>query len=118
MAQRRTSRCSSTTTGGGSGRIPAVAAHVNVTSADVNNIITLPFADPGSVVTIANSTTGYELRSSDPLTIGINNGKAANAEAAIPASVLVTCTCVTATNWVCSQTTAAGVVSATEVAAP
>lgn len=118
MAMRRTSRLASTVSGGGSGRIPAVTAHAVVASSNVNNIITLPFADPGSVVTIANGTTGYELRSADPATIGINGGIGAAAESAIPASTLVTCTCASATNWVCSNATAAGVVSATEVAAP
>jgi hypothetical protein len=88
-----------------------------VTSAGANNIIILPAPVVGNVIRLINGATGYELRSSTPASIGINGGVGADAESAIGANILVTCVCTTATNWVCSDTTAAGVITATEVAA-
>jgi hypothetical protein len=90
---------------------------VVVTSADANHIITLPTPTPGRVVRIRNAGTGYELRSSDPATIAINGGAGAGAESAIAANVLVMAVCDTATPWVCTSFSTAGVVSATQVAA-
>lgn len=91
---------------------------VTVTSADANNIITLPTSTPGAEVTLRNGATGYELRSSSPTTIAINGGTGSAAESAVAANSLVHCVCGTATTWVCTNYSTAGVVAATEVAAP
>lgn len=104
--------------GGTTGVIADGADFVVVTCDDANKVITLPTPTPGWTVAISNGATGYELRSSDPATVGINGGTGANAESAIPANTLVICVCRTATAWLCSNTNTAGVASATEVAAP
>jgi hypothetical protein len=111
--QARTATADGLTTG----IIADTTDFVVVTSADANNIITLPTPTPGRVVRIRNAGTGYELRSSAPATVAINGGAGAGAESAIGANVLVQCVCDSATTWVCTNFSAAGVVSATEVAA-
>jgi hypothetical protein len=107
-----------TTDGLGNGTIPDGTDYAVVTSANANNIIILPTPTPGTTVGLANGATGYELRSSAPTTIAINGGSGAAAESAIPANTLVICVCRTATAWLCSNTSTAGAVTATEVAAP
>jgi len=72
---------------------------VAVTSADANHIVVLPTPTPGTIVILRNGATGYELRSSDPETIAINGGTAANGESAIAASTMVIAVCTTATTW-------------------
>ena len=91
---------------------------VTVTSADANHIIILPDSALGTVIRLQNGATGYELRSSSPTTIGINGGTGAAAESAVGASLLVEVIRTTATNWVGSTKTAAGVVAVLQVAAP
>lgn len=97
--------------------IPAGATHVAVTSANANNIVILPPPVPGTKITLLNGATGYELRSSAPATVGINGGTGANAESAVAASTVVIVECVSATNWIGSTVTAAGVVGVLQVAA-
>ena len=115
--QKTATARTATADGTGTGQIAAGTSFVTVTSADANNIITLPAPVIGTEITLRNGGTGYELRTSDPATISINGGAAANAESAIGANVTVVCRCVTATAWVCTNYSTAGVVSATEVAA-
>lgn len=91
---------------------------VTVTSADANNIVTLPDAPVGTRVALINGGTGYELRTHAPATVGINGGTGSAAESAIGANVNTRCLRTTATNWVCTNFAAAGTVTATEVAAP
>jgi hypothetical protein len=114
IATARTATSDGLTTG----IIAPGTAFVTVTSANANNIIVLPAPVIGHVVTLRNGATGYELRSSDPATIGINGGTGSAAESAIGANVTTVCRCVTATAWVCTDFSTAGVVTATEVAAP
>tara|TARA_Y100000593_G_scaffold26096_1_gene51896 strand:+ start:4678 stop:5082 length:405 start_codon:yes stop_codon:yes gene_type:complete len=66
---------------------------------DANHIITLPSPRPGMVVVIAGKTTGGELRTNDPATVGINGGTGANAESAIAANQMVICICNSTTDW-------------------
>lgn len=106
-----------TADGTGTGQIAAGTDFVTVTSADANNIITLPAPVVGAEITLQNGATGYELRSSTPASIGINGGVGSAVESAIAANITTRCTCTTATNWVCNSRTAAGVVGVTEVAA-
>ena len=71
------------------------------------------------VFNIAESgTTGFELRSGAPASIGINAGTASNAESAIAGTTtLVRCICVSATNWVATQFDGDGDESKVEAAA-
>jgi hypothetical protein len=106
-----------TATGATTGTISDGITHVVVTSDDANKIIILPAPVPGLKITLINGATGYELRSSEPTTIGINGGTGAAAESAVGASTIVKIECVSATNWIGSTVTAAGVVGVLEVAA-
>ncbi len=91
---------------------------VVVTCDDANKIIILPTPTPGVIVMLANGTTGYELRSSSPTTIGINGGTGADAESAIPASTTVFMYCESATAWKGLQlSSTAGTLAKVEVAA-
>ena len=101
----------------GGAAIPAGVTHVNVTATNANHIIILPAPVIGQVITLINGATGYELRSSDPAAIGINGGKAKNAESAVAANIVVVVRCVSETNWIGQTFTAAGVVGVLQVAA-
>jgi hypothetical protein len=106
-----------TAAGDGTGQISANATMVTVTSDNADKIITLPAPIVGLTIRIINGTTGYELRTSAPATIAINGGVSAAAESAIAASMILTLTCVSATAWIGSSQTAAGVVGVVQVAA-
>jgi len=106
-----------TADGTGTGTISAGVTHVVVTATDANHIITLPAPVPGLVITLLNGATGYELRSSAPATIGINGGTGAAVESAVAANTAVIVRCVSATAWLGSTITTAGVVGVLEVAA-
>lgn len=110
------SMAQATTDGSGAGQIGSGSPLVTVESDDANKIITLPDPVPGTVISLRNGATGYELRTNDPSTVAINGGTGANAESAILSNILTICLCDTETTWICSDTTTAGVVSATEVA--
>lgn len=117
--------------------------HVN--SANDDHIIILPKPVIGTVVYLnsyGENSQAYELRTNDPDKVGINDGTGANAESQIATNVaLVRCQCVSAGvanggaisdqtglryiqgdatfgfgNWVCTQYTDAGVVSAVTAA--
>lgn len=81
------------------GVVPLGAAFVTVTSAGVNNIVTLPAPVVGQIIILRNGATGYELRTSAPTTIAINGGTGASAESAIAASTMVIAVCTSATTW-------------------
>lgn len=90
------------TAAGGSNQIKtqAMMTHVTVSvTTDLNDIVILPDPVVGMIVILSNGTTGYELRSSAPATIGINGGTGASAESAIPASTTAWLICETATAW-------------------
>lgn len=107
-----------TVDGTGTGQIAVGTDLAQVTSGNANHIMTLPNAPVNAVVTLRNGATGYELRSHSPTTVAINGGTGAGAESAVPANTRVICHRDTATTWICHDTTTAGVVSASEVAAP
>lgn len=96
--------------------IPVGATHVAVTSSNADHIVVLPPPVPGTKITLLNGGTGYELRSSAPATVGINGGTGENAESAVGASTAVIVECVSATNWIGSTVSAAGVVGVLQVA--
>lgn len=85
---------------------------------DVNHIAILPTPTPGTIVYLTESgTTGYELRSSSPTTVGINGGTGANFESAIAGTITyVRCVCVSATSWIATQFDADGDESKVEAA--
>jgi len=114
LAEARTATAAGLTTGTIAGG--KVINHITVTSADVNHIIILPAPTPGTIVILANGTTGYELRSSAPATVSINGGAGASAESAIAASTLVIAVCTGATKWQATGL-AAATLAAVEAAA-
>tara|TARA_R100001510_G_C7641688_1_gene199285 strand:+ start:255 stop:1052 length:798 start_codon:yes stop_codon:yes gene_type:complete len=111
--------------------------YYTINSTNDNHIIILPKPVVGTVVYLnsySENTNKYELRTNDPVKVGINDGVGANAESEIATNVaLVKCECVSAGiqngsnnggyqyiendatfgfgNWVCTQYTDAGVVS-------
>ena len=91
-----------------------------VTSADANHWVTLPAPVVGTLITlVSTNTTGYEIRTSNPATIGINGGVDDNAESAIAgaAGTMVQLLCVSATNWIAWSRVAAGTLAVVQVAA-
>lgn len=115
---RTASRTATAAPGGTTGVIAGGTEVVIVTSVNANNVITLPDADLGFVLTILPvAANGYELRTHAPATVGINDGRAANAESAIAIGLRVICHRTETDNWVCSNTAADGTVTVTEVAA-
>lgn len=84
---------------------------------DANSIIVLPTPTPGTIVILAVAATGYELRTSNPATIGINGGTGASAESAIPANTLAVLFCESATSWKGLQLGSDGTLAKVEVAA-
>ena len=113
----RTATAAGLTTGtiaDGAGQLQIIV----VTCDDANKIIILPTPVVGTIIVIINGTTGYELRSSSPTTIGINGGVAADGESAIPASTTAILVCETLTNWKGFQmSSTAGTLAKVEVAA-
>lgn len=91
-----------------------------VTSANADHWVTLPAPVVGTLITlVSTNTTGYEIRTSAPATVGINGGVGANAESAIAGATgtMVQLLCVSATNWIAWSRVAAGTLSVVEVAA-
>ena len=106
--------------GTGNGTIAAGTSMVLVDAdSDANHIIILPAPVVGNIIhLIETATTGYELRTSTPASIGINGGTASNGESAIAGAITyVRCVCVSSTNWICSQFDADGDESKVEAAA-
>ena len=106
--------------GTGTGLIADVTTMVTVTSGGANEIITLPTPTPGNIVWLLThgDSTGFELRTDTPASVGINGGTGASAESAIAAAItMVRCVCVSATEWICSQFDADGDESKVEAAA-
>ena len=106
--------------GTGTGTIAAGTSVVSVNAdSDANHIIILPAPVIGNVIRlIETGTTGYELRTSAPATIGINGGTATNGESAVAGAITVTqCVCVSATNWICNTFDADGDEAKLEAAA-
>lgn len=90
-----------TATGATTGLISVTATFVTVTCDDATKIITLPASVVGKVIRLKNGATGYEIRTTAASSIKINDVvSGSTTEAAIPATALVTVTCVSATEWV------------------
>jgi len=99
-----------TADGTGTGTIPAGTSVVSVTCGAAARIVILPAPVIGNIIhLIETATTGYELRTSAPATIGINGGTASNGESAVSGATTYTrCVCVSATNWICNTFDADG----------
>jgi hypothetical protein len=106
--------------GSGNGTIAAGTSVVLVDAdSDANHIIILPAPVVGNIITIIeNGTTGYELRTSSPASIGINGGTGSGAESAIAGAITyIRCVCVSSTSWIATQFDADGDESKVEAAA-
>tara|TARA_B110000858_G_scaffold55465_1_gene64446 strand:+ start:51 stop:536 length:486 start_codon:yes stop_codon:yes gene_type:complete len=99
-----------TVAGDGTGAIPAGTSVASITCSGATKIVTLPAPVIGNIIyLIETATTGYELRSSAPGTIGINGGTGSNVESAVAGAITYTrCVCVSATNWICNTFDADG----------
>ncbi len=86
---------------------------------DADHIVILPAPVVGNVIIlIEDGTTGYELRSSAPATIGINGGTGSNVESAVGGAITYTrCVCVSATSWIANTFAADGTEAKLEAAA-
>jgi len=116
-------RITPTADGTGTGIIPGGGLY-KVLSDGSNNIATLPAPIPGTIVHMDTSVSGtFELRSSAPASVAINNGTGSGVESAIAAGAgdtdiaYVRCTCINATHWICTQFTGVGTESVVEKAA-
>ena len=89
-----------TVDGTGTGTIAAGTSFVTVTCDQVDKIIILPAPVVGNIIHLMNGATGYELRTSNPASIAINGGSAADAESAVAANTLVRCICTSSTTWI------------------
>ena len=95
------SAVTATTDGLSTGIIPATAFYVTVTSDSADKVVTLPASVVGKTVMIYVGATGFELRTTAASSIKINDVISGSTnEAAIPATSICTCTCVSATEWV------------------
>lgn len=93
------------------GLIPAGTQFVSVTSASVNNIITLPAGTVGDVINGWVGANGCEIRTPAGSNATINNVDADGTnEAAIPATSKFTVTLVAADTWILEATTELGAV--------
>ena len=108
-----------TADGTGTGTIPAGTSVASITCDAAAKIVILPAPIIGNIIyLIETATTGYELRSSAPGSIGINGGTGSNVESAVAGATTYTrCVCVSATNWICNTFDADGDEAKLEAAA-
>ena len=90
-----------TDAGDGTGQISANGGSLVVVDADsdADHIVTLPPPEIGLLYIITVPTTGCELRTSAPATIGINGVTGSGKELAISAKMTHLCVCTSLTNW-------------------
>lgn len=100
------------------GQISEFATHVTVTSANADHIIVLPKPVVGKRITIDVGSTGFELRTTAPATIGINGGTGSDAESAIAANSTLDAVCISLTAWKVVFWDADGDVAKVTAAAP
>ena len=90
-----------TATGATTGTIPDGVSFVTATSANANHILVLPTPTPGTQLQIfAAGNTNFELRTSDPATVKLNNVSGAGKELVVSAGTVVHCICTSATTWI------------------
>lgn len=101
-----------TTLGDGTGLIPKDITFATITSSSAAKLLTLPAPIVGTKITLSVGANGCKLQSSAPATIGISGGTGATVKATIPTNTVTRLECVSATNWIASSITAAGVITA------
>lgn len=93
-----------TADGTGTGTIPAGVGVCTVVSDDANKIAVLPAgANIGDTIELQNAGTGYEIRTSDPATISLNNVTGAGVELAVAANTRIMARKLTATAWIATK---------------
>jgi len=92
-----------TADGSGTGTIAAGTRVVAPTSDDANKIIVLPAPVPGDKITLLPTATGYELRTSNPATISLNNVSGAGKELAVAAATRIEACCESLTAWTATK---------------
>ena len=98
-----------TADGTGTGVIPEGVSHVTATSANQNHIVTLPSPTPGTQVHIfAAGATNFELRTSAPGSVKLNNQSGAGKELEVTAGTMLHCICTSATTWIATAYSAVG----------
>ena len=90
-------------TANGTAVISAGTSFVSVTSENAAHIIVLPPAVIGNSVVIHVGGNGYELRTSNPSSIKLNNVDGSGTELAVAANVVIRCTCVSTTAWIAEK---------------
>lgn len=96
--------------------VPNGNCFVTVTSANSTDLVTLPAPIPGTVVWFKVGANGFKLRSNAPATVAINGGTGASVSSAVAATITLRLICVSATQWISTSFTTAGVVAAGAVA--
>ena len=96
--------------------VPNGNCFVTVTSANSTDLVTLPAPIPGTVVWFKVGANGFKLRSNAPATVAINGGTGASASSAVATTITLRLICVSATQWISTSFTTAGVVAAGAVA--
>lgn len=98
-----------TVAGATTGTISDDINFVTVTSDDANKILILPAPTPGKIVWIqGHATVAFELRTSDPTNIELNNVKGAGKELVVAADTTLMCVCLSATQWIAMKWDNAG----------
>ena len=97
-----------TSDGTGTGTIAAGTSFVSVTSAAAANIIILPAPVVGNSIILHVGANGYELRTSDPTSISLNNTTGSGVELAVAANNTIRCICTTSTSWIAEKLSNAG----------
>ena len=92
-----------TSDGTGTGTIAAGTSFVSVTSAAAANIIILPAPVVGNSIILHVGANGYELRTSDPTSISLNNTTGSGVELAVAANNTIRCICTTSTSWIAEK---------------
>ena len=92
-----------TSDGTGTGTIAAGTSFVSVTSAAAANVIILPAPVVGNSIILHVGANGYELRTSDPTSISLNNETGSGFELAVAANNTIRCICTTSTSWIAEK---------------
>lgn len=83
--------------------IPAGTSFVSVTSTNADHVIVLPPPVIGNSIVIHVGGNGYELQTSSPGSLTLNNVSGVGTELAVAANVVIRCTCVSTTAWIAEK---------------
>lgn len=114
VTQRTTTAVTATADGLTTGLIASGTAHVTVTSADANNIITLPNPVAGQRLIVVTGGTGCEVRTVASSTKSINGANCDGTnELALASASMFEFYAMDSSNWIARGTSAAGAAIAT-----